>query len=197
MTPLTDTILWERTQAGDPDAFGDLYERHARAVQAYCLWRTADAAAAEDLTATVFLEAWRKRRSVSLTTPSARPFLLGVATNVVRSHWRSRRRHAAAIDRMRGATANASPAHDDDAIERLDALRKLAEVRDAVRRLPRRELDVLALVACSELTYEETAAALGVPVGTVRSRLARARSRLAGAAPAVLPSPLATKEPTT
>lgn len=186
MASPTDTELWERARLGDADAFGDLYERHARAVQAYCLWRTADVPLAEELTATAFLEAWRRRERLPLRTESALPLLLGVATNLLRTHWRSRRRHAAAVERVRNAAPIVFPAHDDEAIARLDAVRALREAGEAIRALPRREREVLALVAWGELSYEETAAALGIPVGTVRSRLSRARGRLGDAVPAAL-----------
>lgn len=193
MTPISDIALWERARAGDAGAFGALYERHARAVQAFFLWRTADPPLAEDLTSIVFLEAWGKRTRIAPTTATARPLLLGVATNVLRHHWRSRRRHAAAVARMRAAVPAAGGAgEDDDAIARVDAMRELRAAREAVRALPRRELDVLTLVAWGELTYEETAAALGVPVGSVRSRLARARARLGDAfdVPPPVPTPI-------
>lgn len=175
----TDDELWQRSQSGDHEAFGDLYERHARAVLAFCLRRTADEQLAEDLTSMVFLETWRQRGGRRLTTPSARAFLLGVATNVLHQHWRTRRRHAAAIARVRSSTSTAAQSHHEaDTIAHLDAVRRIRAVRDALQDLPRRELDVLTLVAWGELSYEETAAALGVPVGTVRSRLSRARARL-------------------
>jgi RNA polymerase sigma factor (sigma-70 family) len=183
MTDTNDALLWERVRSGDADAFGVLYERHARLVLAFCLRRTADPQLAEDTTATVFLEAWRRRHRIDLTTPSAAPYLLGVATNVLRHHWRSRRRHAAALERVRAATPPGGGEYTDAAIARLDALRELHAARAALHDLPRRELETLALVAWGELTYQETAAALGVPVGTVRSRLARARARLGDAFP--------------
>jgi RNA polymerase sigma factor (sigma-70 family) len=194
MTPSTDRVLWERVRLDDADAFGELYERHVRAVQSYCLWRTADLQLAEDATATVFLEAWRKRQRLELTTPSAVPLLLGVANNVLRSHWRGRRRYAAAVERMRGALAPALPGHEDDAIARVDAMRELRDAGAAVRGLPRREREVLALVAWGDLSYEETAVALGVPIGTVRSRLSRARARLGDAFPGPLPTPTTAEE---
>jgi len=194
MTPSKDGPLWDRVRAGDAEAFGDLYERHVRAVQSYCLWRTADLQLAEDATATVFLEAWRKRQRLELTTPSAVPLLLGVANNVLRTHWRGRRRYAAAMERMRGAVLPAPPGHEDEAIARLDAMRELRDAGAAVRSLPRREREVLALVAWGELSYEETAAALGVPVGTVRSRLSRARARLGDAFPSSLSTPATAEE---
>lgn len=186
MATPADTTLWVRAQSGDADAFGLLYERHARAVQSFLLWRVSDPPLAEDLTSVVFLEAWRGRERSSLTTPTARPLLLGVATNVLRGHWRGRRRHAAAVARIAGATCAAAPDVEDDTIARVDALREVRAVRAALHALPRRELDVLALVALAGLTYEETAAALAIPVGTVRSRMSRARARLGepGGAPA-------------
>jgi RNA polymerase sigma factor (sigma-70 family) len=186
----TETLLWERIRSGDAKAFGDLYERHARSVQSYCLWRTADLHLAEDATATVFLEAWRKRKKISLSTDSALPLLLGIATNVLRQHRRGRRRYAAALERMRRATPSSHLGHEDEAIARLDAMRRLRDGGAAVRALPRREREVLALVAWAELSYEEAAAALGIPIGTVRSRLARARDRLGKEFPALPAAPI-------
>jgi RNA polymerase sigma-70 factor (ECF subfamily) len=177
-----DPQLWERVRSGDAEAFGDLYGRHARAVQSYCLWRTADLQVAEDATATVFLEAWRKRGRLTLNADSAAPLLLGIANNVVRRQWRNQRRHRDALERVR----NAGQLPDDlegEAIARVDAIRQLREGGEAIRGLPRREREVLALFAWSELSYGEIAEALGLPIGTVRSRLARARSRLGDAFP--------------
>lgn len=177
-----DQELWERTRSGDAEAFGDLYERHARAVQSYCLWRTADLQAAEDATATVFLEAWRKRGRLNLSTDSAAPLLLGIANNVVRRQWRNQRRYRDALERVRsvGPTPNDL---ETEAIARLDAIQQLREGGEAIRKLPQREREVLAMLAWSDLSYGEIAEALSLPVGTVRSRLARARARLGDAFP--------------
>jgi RNA polymerase sigma factor (sigma-70 family) len=172
-----DPHLWQRAVAGDADAFGELYERHDRAVRAYCLWRTGDPTVAEDLTSVVFLEAWRCRARTVLTTDTARPLLLGIARNVVHGQWRSRRRHRAAVERLGRATAD-RPDHDDDSVERLAAAERLTAVRQRLEALPDHEREVLVLVALSDLTYVEAAAVLGVAVGTVRSRLSRARAHL-------------------
>jgi RNA polymerase sigma-70 factor (ECF subfamily) len=177
-----DPQLWERTRSGDAEAFGDLYERHARAVQSYCLWRTADLQAAEDATATVFLEAWRKRQRLTLTTDSAAPLLLGIANNVVRRQWRSQRRHRDTLERVR-SVGQAPNDLEAEAIARVDAIRQVREGSEAIRALPRREREVLALLAWSDLSYGGIAEALDLPVGTVRSRLARARTRLGDAFP--------------
>lgn len=173
----SDHHLWSRAAAGDAAAFGALYERHDRAVTAYCLWRTANPSLAQDLCSIVFLEAWQMVATVPLRSASARPLLLAIATNVVRSQRRSRRRHDAAMTRL-GRAGESRPTHDDDSAARVDAARRLREIRAQLDTLPRREREVLALVALADLSYEETAEALGLPVGTVRSRLSRARGRL-------------------
>ncbi len=179
----SDRDLWERTRSGDAEAFGDLYERHARAVQSYCLWRTADLQAAEDATATVFLEAWRKRGRLTLSTDSAAPLLLGIANNVLRRQWRSQRRYRDALERVRSVGPTLPRDIEAEAIARVDAIQQLRDGGEAIRQLPRREREVLALLAWSDLSYGEIAEALGLPVGTVRSRLARARTRLGDAFP--------------
>jgi RNA polymerase sigma-70 factor (ECF subfamily) len=172
-----DSELWARAQAGETEAFGALYERHADSIQSFCLWRSADPQVAEDATAIVFLEAWRKRERLSLNTDSAAPLLLGIATNVMRHQWRSARRHRDALARLEPGSSEGNGL-EEQAVERIEAARRVREAGAAIRALPRREREVLALIAWGELTYEETAAALKIPVGTVRSRLASARKRL-------------------
>lgn len=172
---MTDAELWARAASGEPAAFGVLFERHARRVYNYCFRRTADWALAEDLTSIVFLEAWRRRDEVRLEGASALPWLLGVATNVVRNRRRSQRRHRAALERLPLEQAVDFAA---DADERLDDERDMRRVLRALDKLPRRDRDVLALCVWANLSYEEAALALELPIGTVRSRLSRARGRL-------------------
>lgn len=171
----TDADLWRRAAEGDPEAFGELFSRHARAVHAFCARRTGDLSLADDLTSIVFLEAWRRRSQVVLTADHALPWLLGVAANVARASSRARLRYRRAIDRLPAG----EPADDDGGVAaRVDAQRQLDVALRAVRRLSAAERDVVALVLWSGLTYAEAGTALGVPVGTVRSRLSRARRRL-------------------
>ena len=160
---------------GDAPAFGLLFERHAHAVYNHCFRGTADWAQAEDLTSVVFLEAWRRRADVRLQNASALPWLLGVATNVLRNTWRSRRRRDGALGRLR---IDDEPPFADDVDARIDDQRAMRSVLRVVSALPRRDREVLALCAWAGLSYEQAAVALDVPVGTVRSRLARARARL-------------------
>jgi RNA polymerase sigma-70 factor (ECF subfamily) len=173
----SDVELWDLAVDGDHEAFGGLFERHARGVYNHCFRRTASWADAEELTSAVFVEAWRRRRDVRLIDESARPWLLGVANNILRNHWRTLRRYRAALARLPSPGPQPDPA--DDVAGRLADERQMSRVLALVERLPRRDQEVLTLCAWSELTYQEAATVLGVPVGTVRSRLARARARLA------------------
>jgi RNA polymerase sigma factor (sigma-70 family) len=173
--PPTDAELWRLAAAGEPSAFGVLFERHSRAVYNFCFRRTADWAAAEDLTSIVFLEAWRRRSDVSLRDGRALPWLLGVAVNVLRNRRRTERRHRAALGRLpipRGLD------FADEADSRLDDERRVGATLRTVAKLPRREQEVLALCVWAGLSYEDAALALGLPVGTVRSRLSRARAHI-------------------
>jgi RNA polymerase sigma factor (sigma-70 family) len=172
---LDDSALWERSRAGDSDAFGVLFERYAKSIYNFCFRRVGEWSVAEDLVSVVFLEAWR-RRDKELPAGKVLPWLYGIATNVVRNRRRSQRRYAAALGRV------ARPRPDPDfsaAVDgRLDDEVRMRELVPLLSTLARRELDVLALCTWSELSYEDAALALGIPVGTVRSRLSRARARL-------------------
>ena len=123
----------------------------------------------------VFLEAWL-RREKELPEDKVLPWLYGIATNVIRNQRRSERRFAAALRRMPAAPAEAT--FTDGADERLDDDKRMGSALDLLAQLPRHERDIFALCAWMELSYEDAALALGVPVGTVRSRLSRARQRL-------------------
>jgi RNA polymerase sigma factor (sigma-70 family) len=112
---------------------------------------------------------------VRLTGDSALPWLLGVATNVLRNRRRSQWRHRAALARIPREHARDFA---DEANRRIDDERQMRTALRAIATLPQREQDVFALCAWAELSYEDAAAALGVPVGTVRSRLSRARARI-------------------
>jgi RNA polymerase sigma-70 factor (ECF subfamily) len=175
MSQRDDGELWAAVASGDADAFGLLFERHGRRIYNYCFRRTGNWARAEDLTSVVFLECWR-RREISLGGDKVLPWLLGIATNVCRSQRRSLVRHEAALRRL----PPSAPALEfaDELLDRLEDERLVRAVLSFVSQLPKREQDVLALCLWAGLSYEDAAAALQIPVGTVRSRLARARARL-------------------
>ncbi|MBT2212090.1 RNA polymerase sigma factor [Actinomadura sp. NEAU-AAG7] len=177
--PRTDAALWSAAADGDADAFGALFERHSDAVYNHCFRRTADWGVAEDLTSLVFLQAWRRRRAVAMTGESVLPWLLAVANNLLRNADRMSRRQRRLMARLRPAAApTAEPGIEEDLAARLDDERTMRRIRDGFERLPAAEREVLSLVAWAGLSYADVAVVLEVPVGTVKSRLARARSRL-------------------
>ena len=166
-----------RLRAGEPAAFGELFDEHARAVYHHGYRLTGDRAVAEDVLSTTFLQAWRMRRRIDPEGGSLRPWLLGVATNIVRNHSRKARRERDLLARL--APRDRVPDFADDVAARLDDAGTLASVRDALRTLRTAEREVVALCVWAGLDYAAAAEALGIPVGTVRSRLSRARRKLA------------------
>lgn len=169
--------LRSRVRAGDAGAFEVLFGSFASHVYRHAYRLTGDRAAAEDAVSLTFLEAWRTRERISQEGGSLRPWLLGVATNVVRRHHRASRRDRAALARLGLEVDTADFA--EGVIGRVDNAARVAAMHRSLARLRGPERDVLALCAWAGLSYAEAAKALGVPAGTVRSRLARARGRLA------------------
>ncbi|MFI6014942.1 RNA polymerase sigma factor [Streptomyces sp. NPDC051243] len=172
-----ETNLRSRIRAGDHNAFGELFDACARSVYNHAFRLTGDWSTAEEVVSLTFLEAWRLRERLDEEGGSPRPWLLGIATNVTRNLRRATRRHAAAIARLPRDEAVRDFA--DEVAGRVDDAAQLARVRIALSRLRRADREVLALCVWSGLDYQAAAEALGVPVGTVRSRLSRARTKLA------------------
>ena len=166
-----------RVRAGDHDEFGVLFEEHARAVYNHAFRLTGNWSAAEEVVSLTFLEAWRLRGTVRPEGGSLLPWLLGIALNVARNISRAARRQQAAMSRL--PKAPDVPDFADDLAGRLDDAERLEHLHAAMNTLRRGERDVLALCVWSGLNYAEAAEALGVPVGTVRSRLSRARPEAA------------------
>lgn len=182
----SDALLWRSVAAGDADAFAALYRRHAKRLYNYLFRRLGDWDAAEDLVATVFLEAFRRRGDAAIDEERVLPWLFGIATNVANNHRRSVWRARRLGTRLFAATAVSTPA--DDTAERAEAREQMQRVLQRLHSLPREQRDVVALCVWSGLSYEDAAHALGIPVGTVRSRLARAKQSLAKLEPTAAPS---------
>ncbi|WP_223244303.1 RNA polymerase sigma factor [Streptomyces sp. CBMA156] len=165
-----------RLRRGDRDALGELYDEHAQVLYRYALRVTGDWAEAEDVVSTTFLEAWRGREKLHPDGDGLRPWLLGIATNVMRRNARARRRRDVALARIpeRGSV----PDFADDLVAHLADVDELRAAHRALARLRRRDREVFTLVVWAGLDYASAAEALGAPVGTVRSRLSRARARL-------------------
>jgi RNA polymerase sigma-70 factor (ECF subfamily) len=165
-----DGALIERSVRGRPDAFVQVVERHEAAVHGF-LARRAGRQAADDLLGEVWVRAFAARGSYDPGRADARPWLYGIARNVLRAYWRTR---------PGTGYAAAEEAADpwDDVLERLDSAARVRALVSALRALPAPERDVLLLVAWEQLTPAEAAVALGIPQGTARSRLHRARAAL-------------------
>jgi RNA polymerase sigma-70 factor (ECF subfamily) len=170
--------MGDHVAAGDVEAFGALFDRHAADIHAFCARRTCETDAADDLLSMVFLEAWRCRDRAVLVEDSLRPWLFGIARNVVRHSGRSAVRYRAALNRY--AAAEVPPAADleDDVARSVDAASLEKQVALALSALPRRDREVAELCLLHGLTTAAAALALGIPEGTVKSRLSRTRSRL-------------------
>jgi RNA polymerase sigma factor (sigma-70 family) len=158
------------------ETFGLLFEQYSATIYNYCFRQTASWDTAEDLTSTVFLEAWRCRDRLVVEQGSVLPWLYGIATNVCRRQRRTVFRRWRAVRRLPPEVDQPDPA--DDVAGRVDDERRMSEVLSVIERLPAGERDVVALVVWEQLDYQSAAAALDIPVGTVRSRLHRARRRL-------------------
>jgi RNA polymerase sigma-70 factor (ECF subfamily) len=166
-----------RVRAGDPNVFRELFVEHVRSVYNHAFRLTGNWSTAEDVVSLTFLEAWRLRERVDADTGSLRPWLLGIATNVTRNVRRAARRHEVTL--ARAPREEAVPDFAEEVSDRIDDRERLALVRTALAALRKPEREVLALCVLSGLDYTEAASALGVPIGTVRSRLSRARRKLA------------------
>jgi RNA polymerase sigma factor (sigma-70 family) len=177
MEPATDRELWQEAVAGSSGSFGLLFDRHAGAVYHHCFRLCGSWSAAEDALQTTFLTAWRKRQRVRLERDDALPWLLTVATNTVRGQRRALRRWLNLLDRM--PRERGSGDHADEVSARVDDERAMTRLLVLTRRLPRAEREALALVVWSGVSYPDAAAQLGIAEASVRSRVSRARSRLA------------------
>ncbi|HTO00842.1 MAG TPA: RNA polymerase sigma factor [Microthrixaceae bacterium] len=170
-----DARLWPRARDGDPEAFGELFDRYADAVYRYAFVRLHSADSAEEIVSIVFSEAWRQRDRIELLDESLRPWLLGVARNQCNRHHTMRLRGA----NYRPDLIDLYEAdHAEDSAAALDAPLELQRMIVAIGDLPEGQQEVLTLCVWGGLNHEQIAAQLGVSVGTVKSRLNRARTRL-------------------
>jgi RNA polymerase sigma factor (sigma-70 family) len=173
-TALSDAAVIQLSRA-EPERFELLFRRHAPRIQRYVI-RRLGADAADDIVAETFLLAFRQRAAYDVARENALPWLYGIATNLVGRHRRAELRLYRALART-GTDPVLEP-FTDQSDNRLTADAERRRLASAIAALTPAYRDTLLLVAWAELSYEEAAAALGVPVGTVRSRLSRARTGL-------------------
>jgi len=159
----------------EPEAFAALYDRHASRIHRYVTRRLGDSAA-DDVVGDTFLAAFQHRRRYDLGRPDARPWLYGIAANVMGKHRRAELRMLRAFART-GADPVAE-SYADRADARVSAAGVHRQLAAALASLAARDREVLLLIAWADLSYEEVAVALDIPAGTVRSRLHRARRKV-------------------
>lgn len=171
---------------GPPDLFGELFERYSGWLYNYCA-RRVGRQLAEDLVAETFLVAFSRRDRYDVAAPSARPWLFGILTNLLRNHHRAEVRWLRALARTGvdplGGALQVNEAFADRASARVDALAATRELAEVLAAMPHEQRDVLLLHVWAGMDYPELAAVLGLAPGTVRSRLHRAKARLRQALP--------------
>jgi RNA polymerase sigma-70 factor (ECF subfamily) len=169
-----------RQARSDPDAFRVLYDRHARAVCGWLAARTGSEQLALDLTAETFAEAFRVARRFRAGPADARPWLLGIAANLLRRSRRARRVETRARERL-GALEATRAALDDPAdrlVELLDLARMAPELARALETLPQSQRTAIELRVGSESSYAEIAATLGCSAGAARVLVFRGLRRI-------------------
>lgn len=163
----SDCDDWDRVLAGDPAALGDLFARHAPRLFRHAARVVTVREDAKDAVTIAFYELWRKRTSVRLVDGSPLPWLLNATANAARNLERSARRYRKLLDRVDRPPLIADVGVTNDSV-----------VSEALGRLTARERSVVVLTLLEGYSERETAHALGIPIGTVKSRLARAKERL-------------------
>jgi len=164
-----------RSSRRDPELFAVLFDRHAPHIYRY-LARRVGRQVADDLVAETFLAAFAKRDRYDLGHPDARPWLYGIATNLVNQQRRDEVRQYRIKQASTAEPEVPGPAERVAADVTAQAMRPLLTA--ALAALAAGDRDVLLLIAWEQLTYREVSRALGIPVGTVRSRLNRARRKV-------------------
>jgi RNA polymerase sigma-70 factor (ECF subfamily) len=164
----SDEELYRLMKSGDREAFGELYERRGPALRRYALHMSGSAVVAEEVSHEVFVQLMRANTNFDDKRGSLEGWMYGVARNLVR------------VIRRQGPVQEPvdQPVHHD-IVEDLINAESLAALRAALRELPDLYRDAVVLCDLEEMTYEESARVMGCPVGTVRSRLHRARGLLA------------------
>ena len=176
-TQETDASLAEALKK-DPDRFTDVYDRYFDVIYGYIAGRL-DRQAADDLAAETFTLAFRNRDRFDPGRGALRPWLLGIATNLIARHHRAEARRYRALART--AVEPAQDSHENQVVASMTAQAVQPRLAGALAALSTKERDVVLLMALGQLTHEEISEALGIPYGTVGSRLNRARGKLRAA----------------
>jgi RNA polymerase sigma factor (sigma-70 family) len=189
MVAVTEASAWAAALGGSGRAFAELFDLHYDRVFRHVVGMADQAADADEVTASAFFELWRRRDAVRVVNGSVLPWLLVTAMNLARNHGRGTRRYRAMLHRLPHDAGWTDPIGDLD--DRHEAAGRGAAVAEAVARLKPVDAQLIALIVHAELPVADAAAALGIPAGTARVRLHRARARLrADLAPALFAEPI-------
>ena len=169
--------IWIRARTGDAESFGEIFDIHHNRVYGQALRLARNIHDAEDVTALTFLELWRRRTSVDSVDGSVIGWLLVTTNYVVRNLERTRRRHSAAMRRLPQPFESAD--HALRVQEAIDGESAKVAMRRAFRQLSTTDQDILTLCVLQELSEAQASSVLGIARGTVKSRLSRAKRRLA------------------
>jgi RNA polymerase sigma factor (sigma-70 family) len=169
-----DAAIIEASRS-QPEEFAALFDRHAPLIHRY-IARRVGIQSADDLVAETFLAAFRRRVRYETSQRDARPWLYGIATHLISQYRREESRQLRI--RLAASAELPEPGHSDRVAGDLTASAVRGVLAAALADLPDRERDVLVLIAWEQLSYDEVATALHIPVGTVRSRLSRGRARV-------------------
>ncbi|MEF3403253.1 RNA polymerase sigma factor [Agromyces sp. CCNWLW203] len=172
----SDAALWLEATSGTEASFGVVYDRYRARIFRKAYSRVLDRTDAEDVVAVVFLEAWRRRRDVRFVDGSLLPWLLVVTTNVSLNADRSARRYRRLLAKLPAAEHELDPSHEVG--DRLDSERMSQQITAALQRLGASDRRIVDLCLVDQLPMATVASVLDLPVGTVKSRLSRARAKL-------------------
>ncbi|MGW4409326.1 RNA polymerase sigma factor [Nonomuraea sp. NPDC004702] len=173
-----------RRSEHDPESFADLFDRHAPALRRYVARRLGPSLA-DDIVSDAFLTAFRRRGRYDMSHPDARPWLYGITARLISRHRRVEVRFYRAL--VRSGIDEVVEPYAERVDDRVAA--QQAGLAAALAKLSPGDREVLLLVAWADMSYQDVARALDIPIGTVRSRLNRARTRtrqaLGGSDPAM------------
>jgi RNA polymerase sigma factor (sigma-70 family) len=172
-----DAVLIEQSRQ-EPERFSAIFDRYYPEIHGYAE-RRLGRGLADDVAAEAFLIAFDKRAGYDLSRPDARPWLYGIASNLIARHRRAEVRQYRALAKT--GTDDPTEDHADRVVQLVDADALKTRLARALAEIADRDRDVLLLVAWAEFTSEEAGSALGIPAGTARSRLHRARRKIQAA----------------
>jgi RNA polymerase sigma factor (sigma-70 family) len=172
-----ESQVWDRARSGDPAAFKALFDVYRDRVFGQALRHARSVHDAEDITALVFLETWRRRSTVRVVDGSIVGWLLVTTNNVANNFARAKRRYRLAMARI--PQPDPQPDFSSDLHDRLDDDGRRAIARRSFAQLSQKDQDVISLCVIEEMSTTQAAQTLGIPAGTVKSRLSRAKDKLA------------------